>query len=139
MGLLKVSNFPWVFDAASGAALILANSVFAKFFVTSCRVRLLNNTMTEEQMQTWRKTQMNDAEYAPLFIGILLFCAAQNIECNAAATLATIGSVGYLAVRWTIGDVQLGNGPPVYAIFGSQRYISLILLTSTLLKWAAGW
>jgi len=71
--------------------------------------------------------QLNDAEYAPIFIGVLLFLHSKQIEAPVTSTLAAVGCISYL---W--GKIYLPF--PAQVPGATMRYLSLGFLTHELYK-----
>lgn len=59
--------------------------------------------------------QLNEAEYAPLFVAGLLYLSAKGIDSQNCATLAVATQVGYYWLRAFVGNAQEGgiHPPPV--------------------------
>ena len=74
--------------------------------------------------------QLNEAEYAPLFVASLFFCAAKDIDVPVAASLAVAGQVLYFWPRWIFATpARHNNGFPFYVPGALLRYASLGMLT----------
>jgi uncharacterized membrane protein YecN with MAPEG domain len=69
--------------------------------------------------------QLNDAEYAPIFVATLLFLHSNSVAAPLASTFAAMGSVAYL---W--GKMCLPF--PAQVPGASLRYLSLIMIVREL-------
>ena len=73
--------------------------------------------------------QLNEAEYAPVFISALLFCSAKNIDVPVAAPLAVFGQFVYYWPRvFLAGPKNFNNGFPFYVPGALARYASMFML-----------
>ena len=54
-------------------------------------------------------SQLNEAEYAPLFCAALFFCKSQNIDLPIASALAVAGQVCYFWPRWIMATPERYN------------------------------
>lgn len=74
-------------------------------------------------------TQLNEAEYAPVFISALFFCSLQNIDVPIASTLAVFGQIMYFWPRVLLASPgNFNNGFPFYVPAALARYASLFML-----------
>ncbi len=54
-------------------------------------------------------SQLNEAEYAPLFCAALFFCKSQGIDLPVASALAVAGQVCYFWPRWMMATPERFN------------------------------
>ena len=79
------------------------------------------------------KTQLNEAEYAPLLTAVLLYLNSEGVAAPLASTLAVGGQVIYFWLRAFVGHYHEGGmDPPPYAPFAVVRYVALGLLVQEL-------
>ena len=52
----------------------------------------------------WHATQLNEAEYSPLFIAGLLFLSSKGIAAPSCSTLACFGQIWYFWTRGLVGN-----------------------------------
>ena len=78
--------------------------------------------------------QLNEAEYAPLFLtAVLLYLNSEGVAAPLASTLAVGGQVIYFWLRAFVGHYHEGGmDPPPYAPFAVVRYVALGLLVQEL-------
>ena len=73
----------------------------------------------------WSKAQLNEAEYAPMLVAMLLYLHTQDVACPWGATLAVTGQVVYFWGRALTGRL-FPIGPfgafPRYFAFGALGY-----------------
>lgn len=74
-------------------------------------------------------TQLNEAEYAPLFIAGLGYLALKKVDCPTVSTLAVLGQVVYYWGRVCVGNsTEGGIDPPPYVPGALARYAALALM-----------
>ena len=52
----------------------------------------------------WHATQLNEAEYSPLFIAGLLFLSSKGVAAPICSTLACVGQIWYFWTRGLVGN-----------------------------------
>lgn len=95
-----------LFNEKGCAAIVLISCLAAKAFMSAQRIMILTKTKGDkdkanklfkvEPFHSYHKSQMNDAEWAPIVIGTLFYTALQGIDTGYGCTLAAIGSVVYV-------------------------------------------
>jgi hypothetical protein len=119
----------------SGAILAFGTTIFGKLYM-SFRHRIVGALkgakagdahLNEKHTQEDIRTQLNEAEYAPLICATLLYMGSQNIDAPLATTLAVLGNTGYLLMRFTFG-IRVWTTTP----FASMRYTGMFLLMKAL-------
>lgn len=81
--------------------------------------------------------QLNEAEYAPLFVAGLCFLALKGVEAPTCSTLACIGQVWYYWLRAFVGHSHEGGiEPPPYAPGAILRYVALAMMALEMYKLA---
>ena len=128
-------------NAIQGAAVIVMHSFVTKFllsgslrtyaFLESDKVKVAK-AEASAVAQRAQKAQLNEAEYAALLAAPLLFLHLQGqTEPTLAATLATVGQVGYFWTRLVFGY------PTVPAVTAAMvRYAGLFLTAKALWEMA---
>ena len=95
-----------LFNEKGCAAIVLISCLAAKAFMSAQRIMILTKTKGDkdkanklfkaEPFHSYHKSQMNDAEWAPIIIVTLFYAAAHRIDTGYGCTLAAIGSVVYV-------------------------------------------
>ena len=85
----------------------------------------------------WHATQLNEAEYSPLFIAGLLFLSSKGIAAPICSTLACVGQIWYFWTRGLVGNSKEGGvDPPPYVPGALARYAACGMLCYELFKMA---
>ena len=83
----------------------------------------------------WSSTQLNEAEWASLLVGALLFLSSKGVDAPIASTLAAVGQIGYFWCRGLIGHYHEGGvDPPPYVPAALMRYAGLGMLAFEVYK-----
>jgi uncharacterized MAPEG superfamily protein len=124
------------FNAGQSAAIILANSFLGKFYMTGIfrlpSVLASSNKSRQEilngdSFKTAHAAQLNEAEWSPLFVGVLLYFHSQGDSLPIASSLAAAGSIWFLWAKIFL--------PPLSHVPGAvMRYLALGLLGVELWK-----
>jgi hypothetical protein len=120
-----------IFFLSSGqaAGAILVNSLLGKFYLTAgFRLPLIGASKTKQteilegnNFKVAHTAQLNEAEWSPLFVGVLLYFHSQNIALPVASSLAAFGSIWFL---WA----KIFAPFPSHVPGAVMRYASLSLL-----------
>ena len=105
------------------ASAILLNSAVAKFSMSILFRVPRKDDPKSKVYQNASRAQLNEAEYAPLFLAALLFLHAKGIDAPWASTLAVFGQIAYF---W--GRLATGKMLPFAPLGSTPRYIALFLL-----------
>ena len=121
------------FTCGNTAVIILVNTLIAKMFMTIVwRFKILSSktphaVKESDAFKTAHARQLNDAEYGPLFVALLLYMHSQGMSNPMACLLAVFGSITYF---WSL-VISLKFGGPIGA---TARYAALGLITWQLYK-----
>eukprot|EP00603_Paraphysomonas_imperforata_P009221 CAMPEP_0114436036 /NCGR_PEP_ID=MMETSP0103-20121206/13202_1 /TAXON_ID=37642 ORGANISM="Paraphysomonas imperforata, Strain PA2" /NCGR_SAMPLE_ID=MMETSP0103 /ASSEMBLY_ACC=CAM_ASM_000201 /LENGTH=131 /DNA_ID=CAMNT_0001606207 /DNA_START=55 /DNA_END=450 /DNA_ORIENTATION=- len=124
------------FTAGQGAVLCLTNALFAKLYMTvfwrfkialSKDKKTLKDIRDSSAFKSASSYQLNEAEWAPLFVSALLFAHSHDMQVDQAATLAVVGSLWFF---W--GGVMFGF--PFHVPGATMRYAALALLAHALFQ-----
>jgi hypothetical protein len=124
-------------DCGNAAVIILAHTTLCKVLTTLMyRAKLTDGGTPVEEVKKiqgslsykrWWSAQLNEAEYAPLFLGGLLYLHSQNISAPLTAFGAVFGQIGYFWPRAFVGHPHEGGPvfPPPYVPAALARYAAL--------------
>ena len=122
-------------NSTSGALVVLLNSIAAKCFMSLFyRLRQLlsgsGKKAVEIEMQPdykWtHRTQLNEAEWAPLSCSVLFFLSVKGVPAEMGSTVLAVSSVVYFWGRWLTGPKMNFLGP----IAATARYIGVLMLAA---------
>merc|ERR1719335_1662641 len=86
----------------------------------------VDKTLASQFYTRVHSAQLNEAEYAPLFVGGLAFLASKGVAATWCSTLAVAGQVWYYWLRAFVGNSHEGGiEPPPYAPGAMARYFAL--------------
>ena len=119
-------------NSTSAGYIVLVSSVLAKAYM-SCyfRVSMLfagsSKKVAEMEMDPkykWaHRTQLNDAEWAPLSCAALFFLASKGIEARLGSTLLAFSSVLFTWARFTLKTKYL-----IAPLGATIRYIAILMI-----------
>mmetsp|Transcript_27159 Transcript_27159/g.47384 ORF Transcript_27159/g.47384 Transcript_27159/m.47384 type:complete len:148 (+) Transcript_27159:127-570(+) len=81
--------------------------------------------------QRWCAAQLNETEYASVFIAGLLFLHSKGVAAPITSTLCLVGQIWYFWLRALVGHVHEGGTStplPPYVPGGVMRYVAFPLL-----------
>lgn len=127
----------WSINSGEGAVYVLINCLLAKAFMSFYwRIPIVFAGSNKEKrrqvvegafFKNSHAAQLNDAEWAPLFVATLLFLHLKGVEARGASMLAVFGCVEYVWAKILLPF-------PSHTLGAVARYISLIMICSELLK-----
>lgn len=118
------------------ASLIVGHALITKTLMTALfRLKITSASTPKAEVEKVKSSQfyqrvhsaqLNEAEYAPLLVGTLLFLSIKGVAAPIASTLSLVGQVGYYWLRAFVGHSHEGGmEPPPYAPFAIMRYVAL--------------
>jgi hypothetical protein len=126
----------FLISSGPAATIVLANALASKLYMTFMfRSKMVlakdkNAIAKIKESDSFKRihaAQLNDAEYSPVFLAILLFLSLKQVDAPWPSTLAAFGCPFYF---W--GHVTIGF--PYTSIGATARYISLVGLAYELYK-----
>ena len=136
----------WI-TTSLAAPLLLGHALLTKALMT-VRYRLklttgstpkaeIDKTVSSQSYQRMAAAQLNEAEYAPILMGVCLYLASKGVAAPYASTLAVFGQVWYFWLRSFVGHAHEGGiDPPVYAPGTACRYIAMGMMAFKLYELA---
>ena len=124
-------------DCGNAAVIVLAHTTLCKVLTTLIyRAKITDGSTPAKEVekvknslayQRWCSAQLNESEYAPLFLGALLFLHSQNVSAPLTAFGCVFGQIGYFWCRALIGHPHEGGPifPPPYVPSALARYAAL--------------
>jgi uncharacterized MAPEG superfamily protein len=92
------------FNSGQSAAIILVNSYLGKFYMTGgfrlpyvfASSKSKQQILNGDSFKTAHAAQLNEAEWSPLFVAVLLYFHSQGMSLPIESSIAAYGSVWFL-------------------------------------------
>mmetsp|Transcript_49133 Transcript_49133/g.155526 ORF Transcript_49133/g.155526 Transcript_49133/m.155526 type:complete len:139 (-) Transcript_49133:250-666(-) len=132
-------------STTTAAALLTGHTLVAKSLMTVLfRAKITAKATAKQEVdkvcasefyKRVHAAQLNEAEYAPLLIGGLLYLSLKGVEAPVLCTLSVVGQVWYYWLRAFVGHSHEGGiDPPPYVPGALMRYAALGMLAYNIYK-----